>query len=166
MRARRFIEFLDSQKVLYSIIPHYAAYTAVDIASRSHIPSEELAKTIIVKLDGTFAMAVLPASHHIDTDALRLAIGCTTARLASESEFKKRFPDCDVGAMPPFGNLYGMAVLVDESLTKDREIAFNACSHDELVRMSYEDFARVVKPKIVKFAVEGAHAFTLEDRLW
>ena len=166
MLARRFIEFLDTQQIRYRVIPHSAAYTSLEIAARSHVPREELAKTVIVSLDGVLAMAVLPSSHHIDIDALRSATGAERACVATESEFKRRFPDCEVGAMPPFGNLYAMAVLVDERLTKDKQIAFNACSHNELVCMSYGDFARVVKPTVLKFAAEGAQPLFLDDRLW
>ncbi len=166
MLARRFMEFLDTQNVKYEVTPHVIGYTAAEVASRAHVPREETAKTVIVVLDGVLAMAVLPASHHVNIEALRHATGAEFARLASESEFKRRFCDCEVGAMPPFGNLYGMAVFVDETLTRDKEIWFNACSHSELVHMSYDDFARLVKPKIAKFAAEGAHAVTLDDRLW
>jgi Ala-tRNA(Pro) deacylase len=166
MLARRFMEFLDTQKVRYGVIPHTTAYTSVETATRSHVPRNEIAKTVIVSLDGVLTMTVLPASRHVNLEALRVATGAERARIASESEFKRRFPDCEIGAMPPFGNLYGMTVLVDKALTHDKEIAFNACSHDELVRMSYEDFARVVKPKVLEFTAEGAHAVVLDDRLW
>ena len=166
MLARKFMEFLDAQQVRYSVIPHSTAYTAQEIASRSHIPRQQLAKTVIVKLDGAFAMAVVPATHHINLEALRLVSGSGTARLAAESEFKMRFPDCEVGAMPPFGNLYEMPVFVDESLTREKEISFNACSHSRLVCMAYEDFANLIKPSVLKFASEGSSAVQFDDRPW
>jgi Ala-tRNA(Pro) deacylase len=97
-------------------------------------------------------MAVLPASGQVDLAALRAATGAKSATLAGEMDFLHRFPGCETGAMPPFGNLYGMNVFVDESLTKDKEIAFNAGSHRELMRLAYEDFARVVQPKVLQFA--------------
>lgn len=166
MAAKSLIEFLDGQKIDYNVIFHSTAYTAQETASRSHIPREELAKTVIVRLDGTLVMAVVPASRHVDIAALRVATESKTARIVTESDFKRRFPDRDIGAMPSFGNLYAMAVFVDKSLTFDKEIAFNACSHNELVRMSCDDFARLVKPKVLKFAAKGAQAVNLDERLW
>lgn len=145
--------FLDAHDVKYTILQHSRAYTAQDIAARAHIAGKDLAKTVIVKIDDELAMAVLPASEHIDTYALKQAVGAAGVRLAAEIEFERCFPDCETGAMPPFGNLYGMAVYVDESLTYDKEIAFNAGSHNELVRMSYEDFERVVNPIVGRFAL-------------
>ncbi|MFB3815056.1 MAG: aminoacyl-tRNA deacylase [Terriglobales bacterium] len=152
MPLARLKEYLDSHNIKYETIYHSTAYTAQEIASRAHVPGKELAKTVIVKADDELVMAVLPASDHVDTYALRNAIGASTARLATEFEFKDRFPDCETGAMPPFGNLYGMKVYVDERLTKDTEIAFNACSHRELLRMSYADYARLVQPVVLRFA--------------
>lgn len=133
-------------------ISHTVAYTAKEIAALTHISNKELAKTVIVKVDGTMAMAVLPASYDVDLFALRTAIGAKSVTLAKESEFKDRFPECDIGAMPPFGNLYDMAVYVDESLTKDKDIAFNAGTHEELLQVSYADFARLVKPTVLRFS--------------
>ncbi len=166
MPGRRIAELLTTQHIPYSLINHDKAYTACEIASRSHVPPQELAKTVIVRLDNQLVMAVVPASHHVNVAALAAATGAGTARLVHEADFKRRFPDCEVGAMPPFGNMYDMPVIVDESLTKDKEIAFNAGSHEELVRMSYEDFAKLVKPKVLKFATEGGQAYTFDDRLW
>jgi len=152
MSAKKLREFLNSHSVAYMTMPHAVAYTAKEIAALTHISNKELAKTVIVKVDGTMAMAVLPASYDVDLSALRTGTGARSATLAKESEFKDRFPECDIGAMPPFGNLYGMAVYVDESLTKDKDIAFNAGTHDELLQVSYADFERLVKPTILKFA--------------
>jgi Ala-tRNA(Pro) deacylase len=111
---------------------------------------------VIVKIDGVLAMAVLPASRHIDVSALKSATGAPTVEIASEPEFSGRFPGCDTGAMPPFGNLYGMSVFADESLTKDKEIAFNAGTHNEVIRLSYADFEALVKPTVLNFAYRGA----------
>jgi len=133
-------------------ISHTVAYTAKEIAALTHISNKELAKTVIVKIDGTMAMAVLPASYDVDLFALRAATDAKSVTLAKESEFEDRFPECDIGAMPPFGNLYGMAVCVDESLTKDKDIAFNAGTHEELLQVSYADFARLVKPTVLRFS--------------
>jgi Ala-tRNA(Pro) deacylase len=152
MPAKKLREFLNSQNVAHMTISHTVAYTAKEIAALTHISNRELAKTVIVKVDGTMAMAVLPASYDVDLFALRTAIGAKSVTLAKESEFKDRFPECDIGAMPPFGNLYGMAVYVDESLTKDKDIAFNAGTHEELLQVSYADFARLVKPTVLRFS--------------
>ena len=141
--------YLDDNDVEYVTISHSPAYTAQRIAELTNTPGKELAKTVIVKMDDKFAMAVLPASRRVDLDHLKSAVGATEVTLASESEFKVLFPDCEVGAMPPFGNLYDMGVYVAEQLTEDEDIAFNAGSHTELVRMSYQDFAKLVTPEVV-----------------
>ena len=152
MALIRLREFLDSHNVKYVVISHSVAYTAQGVAALTHIPGEQLAKTIIVKIDGEFAMAVLPASLHVDLSLLRAAAGANSATLASEDEFKNRFPDCETGAMPPFGNLYGIPVFADESLSRDKEIAFNAGSHRELLRLAWDDFKKLAEPRIAKFA--------------
>ena len=152
MPAKRLREFLDSYNIAYMTMPHAVAYTAKEIAALTHISNKELAKTVIVKIDGTMAMAVLPASYDVDLSALRGGTGAKSVILARESEFRDRFPECDIGAMPPFGNLYGMAVYVDESLTKDKDIAFNAGTHEELLQVSYADFARLVNPTVFRFS--------------
>ena len=153
MPVRKLKDFLDSHHVKYVTISHSPAYTAQEIAASAHIPGKELAKTVMVKIDGKMAMAVLPASYKVDFDLLKEVAGASSAELASEEEFKDMFPECEVGAMPPFGNLYEMEVFVAESLAEDEEIAFNAGSHTELIRLTYEDFERLVKPKVVQFEV-------------
>jgi len=145
-------EFLDSHKVKYVVISHSVAYTAAGIAALTHIPGRELAKTVIVKIDGELAMAVVSASQLVDLAFLKTATGARNVELATESEFKERFPDCEVGAMPPFGNLYGMPVYAEQSLSNDKEIAFNAGSHRELVRLAWEDFEKLVQPKLLPVA--------------
>lgn len=154
MPVRKLKEFLDSNKVKYVTISHSTAYTATEIAASAHIPEKELAKTVVLKIDGKMAMAVLPASHKVDFDRLKGTLGAGSVELASEVEFKDRFSDCDIGAMPPFGNLYGMDVFVADSLAEDKEIAFNAGSHTELIKLSYGDFERLVKPKVVTFSLK------------
>ncbi len=151
MPTQRLREFLDTNRVKYIKIEHSPAYTAQEIAATAHIPGKELAKSVIVKLDGQMVMAVLPADHRINFDKLMEVSGAGKVTLADESEFSELFPDCSLGAMPPFGNLYGMDVLVDESLTKGDKIVFNACTHTELIRLSYRDFAALVKPKVFRF---------------
>jgi len=147
--------FLDSKEVKYVTIRHSTAYTAQEIAASAHIPGKELAKTVIVKIDDKLAMTVLPASFKIDFNHLKSLTGASKVELATEEEFKYRFPGCEIGAMPPFGNLYDLDVFVAESLTDDEEIAFNAGSHSELIRLSYADFERLVGPKILKFSLKG-----------
>lgn len=142
-------EFLDSHKIKYMVISHSVAYTAQGIAAMVHLSGKKLAKTVIVRMDGMLAMAVVPASFHVDLDMLRVASGAQVAEIATELEFKNAFPDCETGAMPPFGNLYGMAVYADASLVEVDEITFNAGTHRELVRMAWADLARLVNPKIV-----------------
>ena len=152
MPAKKLIDFLDSHNVKYITITHSTAYTAQEIASLVHIKGRELAKTVMVKIDGQMAMAVLPASHQVDLSVLKTAAGAETAVLATEAEFRGGFPECETGAMPPFGNLYGMPVFAEKSLARDKEITFNAGTHNEVVRLSYEDFARLVRPKVISFA--------------
>lgn len=152
MSLNRLKEFLDDHQIKYVTISHSLAYTAQGIAALTHIPGKELAKTVIVKIDGSLAMAVTAASSHVNLASLKTAAGAKTVELASEAEFKERFPDCETGAMPPFGNLYQMRVFADEMLSHDTEIAFNAGSHRELVRMAWDDFQILVRPTIVRLA--------------
>lgn len=151
MPVQELKNFLDFEHVKYVSIRHSPAYTAQEIAASAHIPGKELAKTVMVKVEGEMAMAVLPASEKVDLPGLRDAIGARRVELASEEEFRNRFPGCELGAMPPFGNLYGMDVYVSESLSRDKEIAFNAGSHTELIRLAYRDFHRLAKPKVLRF---------------
>jgi Ala-tRNA(Pro) deacylase len=148
MPTKQLKEFLDHQQVKYVTVNHSLAYTAQEIAAAVHIPGSRLAKTVMVKIDGNMAMAVLPGTEKVDVEALKRATGARTVELASEHEFQDRFPECEIGAMPPFGNLYGMDVYAAQSLPTD-EIAFNAGTHTELLRLSYRDWERLVKPRIV-----------------
>jgi len=150
---KKLTDFLNTEKVKYVAITHSPAYTAQEIAALAHIPGREVAKTVIVKVDGRMCMAVLPASSMVDFTQLRQGIAAAKVELATEGEFKGMFPDCEVGAMPPFGNLFGMNVYVDKMLAEDSEIAFNAGTNKELVRMDYKDFARIVAPKLLAFGV-------------
>jgi len=152
-------EFLDQHDIHYLVISHPVAYTAQGTAALTHISGKEFAKTVMILVDGRLAMAVLPASARLDLHRLKRSLGASTVELASEREFGQQFPDCETGAMPPFGNLYGMAVFADEMLTHDKEIAFNACSHHELVRMRYTDFRELVHPAIMPLAASRAAAF-------
>ena len=152
MLAPKLKEFLDGIRIKYVTITHSLAYTAQEIAASAHVAGKELAKTVIVKIDDKMAMAVLPASYKVSFDLLKKAAGASKVELANEQEFRDMFPELEVGAMPPFGNLYGMEAFLDESLSQDDEIAFNAGSHTELIRLAYRDFERLVTPKVAKFS--------------
>ena len=154
MPMKRLKEFLDANNVKYITISHSRAFTAQETATSAHIAREEMAKTVMVKIDGKMAMAVLPASCNVDLELLKDVTNSSTIELADEKEFQDLFPDCEVGAMPPFGNLYQMDVFAAESLSEDEEFAFNAGTHRELIKTSYKDFERLVKPKVAKFSVE------------
>jgi Ala-tRNA(Pro) deacylase len=151
-------EFLDKHGIKYITIRHSTAYTAQEIAASAHIRGKELAKTVIVKIDGKMAMAMLPASYMVDLNLLRKVTGASRIELAAEHEFKGKFPGCHIGAMPPFGNLYGMEVFAEQDLSQDEEIAFNAGSHTELIKLKYNDFVRLVQPKVLKLAFKSGEA--------
>ena len=155
MPTKKLKEFLDQQQIKYTTIRHSQAFTAQEIAHSVHISGKDIAKTVIVKIDGQLAMVVLPASDQVVFPFLKDVTG-TDVELATEREFKDRFPDCEVGAMPPFGNLFGMDVYVSESLSENEEIAFNAGSHTELIRMNYLDYERHVRPKIVRLSYSNS----------
>ncbi len=156
MPATKLKEYLDANAVNYTVLTHPTAYTTPEIASLAHIHGQELAKTVIVKIDGRIAMAVLPSSRHIDLAALKAAARAKTVQLVPEEEFRGLFPGCETGAMPPFGNLYDVPVFVDETLGRDKEIAFNAGTHQELIKMSYAAFLLLVKPTVMGFAAQAA----------
>lgn len=141
-------EFLNANGVAHQVRSHRPAFTAQEVAAAEHIPGREMAKVVMVRDGGTYLMAVLTAPHYLDLERLERAAGRTGLRLASEADFARLFPGCDPGAMPPFGNLYGMPVWVDEALTRDDEIAFNAGTHEQTVHMKYADFARLVQPGV------------------
>ncbi len=146
MPGSRLKEFLDKEHVKYVTIAHSPAFTAQEVAETTHIPGKEIAKTVVVKIDGKMSMVVTPASEHINLNKLKETLGAVKVELASETEFKGSFPDCETGAMPPFGNLYDMKVFVSQTLREDEQIAFNAGSHSELVRLPYTEFERLVEP--------------------
>lgn len=145
-------DYLNERNIKYGTIRHPASYTAQEIAASAHIPGKILAKTVMVKIDGQMAMAVLPASYMIDFELLKAVTGAEDVCLAHEEEFQALFPEYEPGAMPPFGHLYGLDVYVAQSLAEDEEIAFNAGSHTELIRMAYDDFAALSNPKVIRFS--------------
>jgi Ala-tRNA(Pro) deacylase len=148
MQLSKLREFLDSRHIKYLVISHSLAYTAQGIAALTHLSGKKLAKTVIVKIDGILAMAVVPAPAHVDLDSLRALTGARVVELATEREFKDAFPDCETGAMPPFGNLYDMCVYADQSLAEYEDITFTAGTHREVVRMSWDDMERLVNPMV------------------
>jgi Ala-tRNA(Pro) deacylase len=147
-------KLLDLRKIPYEHHVHPTAFTAQQVAASEHIPGTVVAKTVVIKADGNFVMAVLPASLKIDCAALQEELKASELSLANEAEFDCLFPDSEIGAMPPFGNLYGLPVYADESLARDRAILFNAGTHQDAIRMSYRDFRRLVEPKICSFAAK------------
>ncbi|HED30939.1 MAG TPA: YbaK/EbsC family protein [Prosthecochloris aestuarii] len=153
MPIRKLRDFLDSHRIRYFIISHSPAYTAQEIAASAHVPGKELAKTVMVTIDGKLSMVVIPASNQLDFSKLRKLTGTEDVLLASEEDFADMFPGCEVGAMPPFGNLFGMRTYVDEELTEDEEIVFNAGAHTELLRLSYQDYERLVHPVVAPLSV-------------
>jgi Ala-tRNA(Pro) deacylase len=162
MILQRLKEFLDNRQIKYMVIQHSPAYTSLEIAAMAKIPGKEIAKTVIVNADGKKLMVVVPASHMVDFTSLRIFINAEQAELAGEQQFKDLFPDCEVGAMPPFGNLFSMDVVVAESLAEDEMIAFNAGTHKELIRMTYRDFASLVQPKVTKCSFPKRHSISRE----
>jgi Ala-tRNA(Pro) deacylase len=152
MAVKKLKDFLDRNGAEYISIKHSPAYTAQKIAALAHVKGRNLAKPVMVKLDGRMVMAVLPSKYRVDLDLLREATRAGKAELARETEFSHLFPNCDTGAEPPFGNLWKMPVYVDRTLAEDKEIAFNAGSHSELVQLSYEDYARLVEPTVLSFS--------------
>ena len=151
MSCEKLKKYLDENNVRYITITHSQAFTSQQIAASAHIKGRVLAKTVIVKIRNKFAMAVLPASKHVDFNMLKQVTGNEDVFLASEAEFRELFPDCEAGAMPPFGNLYGLDVYVSEQLQEEEEIAFNGGNHAELIQMKYGDYAKLVNPKILRF---------------
>ncbi|HVG01720.1 MAG TPA: YbaK/EbsC family protein [Nitrospira sp.] len=144
-------DYLDREHVHYDVLPHPEAYRAALVAQTLRTSTKELAKVVVVKVENRFVMTVLPATWNVDFHRLREAFMTHRLRLATEDEIKNLFPDCDVGAMPPFGNLYGLHVYVDQSLTEDEEIIFQGGTHSEAIRMRYWDFAALVFPVVMEF---------------
>lgn len=143
--------FLNRQGVKYISIQHSAAYTAPEVAASAHVSGRDFAKTVMVMIEDELAMIVLPSNRQLVLSELRDMLDTNHVRLASEAEFRDQFPDCEIGAMPPFGNLYGMKTYVTSNLADEREIAFNAGTHTEVITMSYLDFERLVNPTVIDF---------------
>lgn len=150
MPVKKLKEYLDNHEVKYISLAHSPAFTSQEIAAAAHVSGRELAKTVVVKIDGKFALVVIQANHQVNFTTIRDAAGAKMVDLASESEFKDKFPGCEVGAMPPFGELYNMPVYLSLALSKQAHIAFNAGSHSELMQLAYPDFEMLVKPTVLE----------------
>ena len=151
--TKRLKKFMDENKVKYEIIPHSKAYTAQRVASSTHLSGQIIVKTVVVKIDGKFALAVLPANDRVSFKLFSKAMGTEEIEMASEDEFRTLFPDCETGAMPPFGLLYDLSTYVSTDLKDNDLIAFNACNHTEIIRMKFLDYLELVKPKMVHFEI-------------
>ncbi len=146
------LRYLNSNKVEFRVIEHDPAFSAHDVAVRTNIPESEMAKAILIKIEDHYWMAVLRADQRINQQLLKRTFAAKNVHLAHEEDLGLLFPDCQIGAMPPFGNLYGLPVLVEEALAEDEEIVFNACTHTKAIRMRFKDFRRLAKPVIASFA--------------
>lgn len=156
-------DYLESKHIGYQLLEHEAAFTAQEIAGAQHLPGRNVVKTVIVNADGQFVMCVLPAVHRIDFSKLKNILKARDVHLAEESEVASLFPDCEVGAEPPFGQVYGLKVYADKILEENEEIAFNAGTHTDMLRIKYKDFVRLVKPTIADF---GVHVARTEEENW
>jgi len=147
-------KYLDQNQAAYLVLKHPPAYTAEETALSAYLPGRDVAKTVIARMDGTIVMVVIPASRKINFDVLRDITGARNIGLVAEAELENLFPDCQIGAMPPFGNLYFLNVYIDKSLTEQDVIIFNAGNHRELIEMRYEDFQRLAHPYVINFTAE------------
>jgi Ala-tRNA(Pro) deacylase len=152
MLTQKLTSLLERNRVHYQTLSHPRAYTSQGLAAAMRIPGRELAKTVVLKVDGRCVLAVLPAPARVDFQRFREASGAASVELAPEAEFQSLFPGCDLGAEPPFGELYGLPVWVDASLARDESIVFNGGTHSEAVRIAYRDFERLAHPKVARFA--------------
>ena len=143
--------WLDEMGVRYRVCRHDTAFTASQLAEREHVPGQQVIKPVLVQADGQFVLCALPASHRIDLDALKVQLGASDVNLAHESDLAEVFPDCDLGAEPPIGRLYGLTTLMDESLTADDHVTFQAGTHQDAVTMTLADYRRVAQPEMAYF---------------
>lgn len=146
-------DVLEKNGVSYEVGFHPEVFTAQEIAAAQHIPGKEMVKVVMVKADGKMLMLVLPASYQIDMKKLKKVLKAKKVGIAKEKQFEELFPDCEVGAMPPFGNLYNLEVWIDQVLTEDASIVFQAGNHIETMRIKYSDYALLVNPKVGDFSV-------------
>jgi Ala-tRNA(Pro) deacylase len=154
MPVKRITQYLKKEKVKYKTLKYKPAYTAQEVAASAHIPGHQLAKSVMVQIDGEMAMAVLSAAYQIDFNQLKKTLGAKKVTLATEKKFEDFLPDCELGSTPPFGNLYDLKVLVDKKLTAEETIAFCSGKHSELIQLAYQDFERLVKPEVIEFSIK------------
>jgi Ala-tRNA(Pro) deacylase len=154
MTCRERLEtYFREQGVKYHVQAHPEVYTAQEVAAVEHVPGRLMAKVVVAMVDGTLTALVLPAPHRVDIPKLKGALRAKEARLAREQEFATVFPDCEVGAMPPFGNLYHVPVVVDRAMTEDPTMVFNAGTHRETMTIAFADFTRLATPTVADFSV-------------
>lgn len=155
------LRYLNSNKIEFQVLEHDPAFSAHDVAVTTHIPESVMAKAVLIRIEERYWMAVLRADQRINQQLIKRTFAARNVHLAHEEDLGMLFPDCQIGAMPPFGNLYGLPVLVEEGLAEDEEIVFNACTHTKAIRMKFKDFRRLAKPVIAGFAEAKR---VLEDR--
>jgi len=148
-------EALDQAKISYEVYNHPQAFTAQEIAATQHISGREMAKVVILKVNGSFVMVVLPSNRMVSFEKVKVGLRVREASLATEEQFALLFPECEIGAMPPFGNLFGLHVYVDPALEKYESLFFNAGNHLQTVRLRYKDFKKLVQPEVVTLTEEG-----------
>lgn len=145
-------QFLRERGIEFEVLPHEATYSAQRMAQAVHVCGDNVAKTVLLKADGRFVLAVLPATHHVYLEMARLAVGAAEIRLADEPDFRAVFSDCELGVLPPFGSQYGLPTLVDASLTEDDEIVFDGNGHREAIRVKFRDYEELERPTIAVFS--------------
>ena len=146
------VEFLETNSAKYEVTRHQPTYSAQQMAAAEHVSGREVAKPVLIKADGQYYMCVLPACHKVDLDALKQDLGADQVALAGEDEMSKLFADCELGAEPPFGNLYGLETLMDENLQKDEYIVFQGGTHEQAIRMAVLDYKELVSPRVLRFS--------------
>lgn len=151
MISTRLKRFLDDNGVGYDVMHHDPAFTAQELSARMHISGYEFVKVVVVKLDGNFALAALPAPLRVNFKALAQVAGVKKVSLASEQEFQQLFSDCELGAMPPFGSLYNLPTYAEQDVSLNENIVINAGTHAEAIRLRYADFSRLARPRLGRF---------------
>jgi Ala-tRNA(Pro) deacylase len=151
--SHRLTALLEENGVAYEVLHHTPEFTAQETAAHTHTPGREFAKVVIVQADGRFAMLVLPAHHRVDYRKVNTALGATEVSIATEEQTRDLFPDCEVGAEPPLGRLYDLPVWMSDAMKGDRHITFNAGTHEDVIRISFEDFTRLAVPWFADFSV-------------
>lgn len=153
MPSRKVKAYLDGAGVKYEVIEHPTVYTAQEIAAVTHVKGKELVKAVMVKADGEMVMLALPATRKINFEMLKGVLGGKNVTLAKEEEFESLFPDCETGAMPPFGKLYNVSVIAAQSLADDKEIMFNAGTHHDIIKISFDDYKILENPRLAAFTI-------------